>query len=132
MTLRKGRWGTMAVSKHETWETKERLELLEGWCRRGYTEEQISESMGISVVTLYLWKKRSEKIRNALKTGKDVADTQVENALYKNAIEGNITAQIFWLKNRRPDLWRDKVEAAIEGPKSISVKFEDLDKDYAE
>ena len=34
----------------------------------------------------------------------------VENALFKNAIEGNTTAQIFWLKNRRPDKWRDKRE----------------------
>ena len=23
----------------------------------------------------------------------------------------DVTAQIFWLKNRRPDRWRDKVEA---------------------
>ena len=34
----------------------------------------------------------------------------VENALFKNAIEGNVTAQIFWLKNRKPDKWRDKPE----------------------
>ena len=26
------------------------------------------------------------------------------------------TAAIFWLKNRRPDLWRDKVESALTGP----------------
>ena len=32
----------------------------------------------------------------------------MENALYKNAIDGNITAQIFWLKNRKPDKWREK------------------------
>ena len=27
--------------------------------------------------------------------------------LYKNALAGNVTAQIFWLKNRRPAEWRD-------------------------
>ena len=27
--------------------------------------------------------------------------------LYRNALAGNTTAQIFWLKNRRPDRWRD-------------------------
>jgi hypothetical protein len=26
---------------------------------------------------------------------------------YRNALAGNTTAQIFWLKNRRPDRWRD-------------------------
>lgn len=25
------------------------------------------------------------------------------------------TAQIFWLKNRRPDLWRDRKDVAVEG-----------------
>ena len=32
---------------------------------------------------------------------------RVENSLYQNAIAGNVTAEIFWLKNRRPDRWRD-------------------------
>ena len=35
-------------------------------------------------------------------------DYQVENALLSSALDGNTTAQIFWLKNRRPDKWRDK------------------------
>jgi hypothetical protein len=30
-----------------------------------------------------------------------------EESLYRNALAGNTTAQIFWLKNRRPDRWRD-------------------------
>lgn len=33
------------------------------------------------------------------------------------------TAQIFWLKNRKPDVWRDKTEQAIEH--SGQVIFED-------
>ena len=36
---------------------------------------------------------------------------EVENALYKAAINGNVTAMIFFLKNRRPDKWRDRKEA---------------------
>ena len=31
----------------------------------------------------------------------------MEESLYRNALAGNTTAQIFWLKNRRPDRWRD-------------------------
>ena len=38
----------------------------------------------------------------------ELIDFQVENALLSSALEGNTTAQIFWLKNRRPDKWRDK------------------------
>ena len=36
-------------------------------------------------------------------TGK-VVGTQTE---YRNALSGNVAAQCFWLKNRRPSEWRD-------------------------
>ena len=45
-------------------------------------------------------------------------DFEVENALYKSAIGGNVTAQIFWLKNRRKQQWRDKVEYEDSGNKN--------------
>lgn len=32
------------------------------------------------------------------------------------------TAQIFWLKNRRPDIWRDKVEAKMDTNVSATTK----------
>ena len=34
--------------------------------------------------------------------------------MYKSALEGNVTAMIFWLKNRRPDKWRDKQESKVD------------------
>lgn len=36
---------------------------------------------------------------------------------------GETTAQIFWLKNRRPDDWRDKIVTESEGPVSVSVEM---------
>jgi hypothetical protein len=39
--------------------------------------------------------------------GREASDARVEESLYRNALAGNTTAQIFWLKNRRPDRWRD-------------------------
>src|ERR1700733_2891365 len=44
--------------------------------------------------------------------GKDASDDRVERSLYQLAIgwngqPPNTTAAIFWLKNRRPDRWRD-------------------------
>lgn len=126
----------MARGKFEYWLTEDGLTLLEGWARDGLTDEQISHNMGIAAGTLYDWKKRFSKISEALKKGKEVVDIQVENALLKRAlgydyqeerversdkdgvkviqtlkhIPPDTTAQIFWLKNRRSDRWRDKPE----------------------
>lgn len=100
----------MAKGKYQYWLTSEGLTLLEGWARDGLTDEQMAQRMGITAKTLYEWKKQYGKICETLKKGKEVVDYQVENALLSAALEGNTTAQIFWLKNRRPDKWRDKPE----------------------
>lgn len=125
----------MAKGKSEEWRTKEGLTLIGGWARDGLTDEQIAHNMGISRSTLNEWKKKYPDISDTLKKGKDVVDIQVENALLKRAlgykykettkeltksgfmmvtkevikeVVPDTTAQIFWLKNRRPDKWRDK------------------------
>lgn len=98
----------MAKGKYQKWLEPEGLLLLEGWARDGLTEEQIAKNMGVSVKTLFNWKKTYFPILHALKKGKEVVDYEVENALLNSALDGNTTAQIFWLKNRRPDKWRDK------------------------
>lgn len=120
----------MARGKFEYWLTDDGLILLEGWARDGLTDEQIAKNIGINPVTLYDWKKKYPNISKSLKKGKEVVDFEVENALLKKAlgykeietrmtndgelvqiekvIPPDVTAQIFWLKNRRPANWRDK------------------------
>lgn len=127
----------MAKGKYQEWLEPEGLLKIEGWARDGLTDEQIAIKMGIRRETLYAWKKDFPNISNALKRGKEVVDRQVENALLKRAlgyeyeevkekfengicvertitkkeVVADTTAQIFWLKNRKPDEWRDKPEA---------------------
>ena len=102
------------------------------------TDAQIAGNIGIAVQTLYEWVRRFPSLSDALKTGKAPVDQEVENALLKSALgfeyEETVTeiyeqpdgtqrkqtkifkrysppsntAQIFWLKNRRPAKWRDK------------------------
>lgn len=124
------------MAKYSEWLKPEGLLKLEGWARDGLTDKQIAYNIGINVCTLYDWKNNYSDISNALKKGKEVVDRQVENALLKRAlgysyiekrvkkefgevveetlIEKEVvpdtTAQIFWLKNRKPEQWRDKVE----------------------
>ena len=105
----------MAKGVYKEWLEKDNLLLLQGWARDGLTDEQIAHNMGINVATLYRWKNEHSEIRDTLKKTKEVVDREVENALCKKAIEGDTTAMIFWLKNRRPNDWRDKRETALSG-----------------
>lgn len=111
----------MARTTYKDWETDEKIITLEGWARNGLTNEQIASNMSIGITTLWKWRKKSPKIANALKTGKDEADLQVENALYKEALKGNVTAIIFWLKNRKPVEWRDKVQQEITTESAVKL-----------
>ena len=118
----------MAKGKYKEWLEPDGLLLLEGWARDGLTDEQIAHNMGIGARTLYEWKNEYPQIAQTLKKTKEVVDRAVENALYKKAIEGDTTAMIFWLKNRRPLDWRDKRETALSGavdttPREINVNF---------
>lgn len=111
----------MAKTTYKDWEAEEKILLLQGWARNGLTNEQIASNMDIVVSTLWEWRKKSPKISNALKIGKDEADIQVENALYKAALEGNTTAMIFWLKNRRSKEWRDKIQQEIAAESAVKL-----------
>lgn len=112
--------GKIAKGKYREWLEPDKLRLLEGWARDGLTDKQIAHNIGINVATLYRWKNESNDICNSLKKGKEVVDIEVENALLKSALSGNVTAQIFWLKNRRPDKWREKQEV------KVNTEVEDL------
>lgn len=130
----------MAKGKYKEWLDPEGLLKIEGWARDGLVDEQIAQNIGINPATLYDWKKKYPEISKALKKGKEVVDRQVENALLKRALgykyeeiktekteEGkkvtvtvkevvpDTTAQIFWLKNRKPDQWRDKQQIEHSG-----------------
>ncbi len=104
----------MAKGKYEYWLTDDGLTLLEGWAREGLTNEQIAHNMGISLTTLKTYRNVYPSISAALKKGKEVVDFEVENALLQKALNGDTTAQIFWLKNRRPDKWRDKPNVSVD------------------
>ena len=94
----------------------------------GMTDEQISELLGVSVDTIDRAKKDAE-FGGTLKRVKELSDQKVVNALYMRAIgydyeeesatkdgpvmcqkkmHPDVTACIFWLKNRQGEQWRDK------------------------
>lgn len=49
--------------------------------------------------------------RTELQAGYAEANAYVANALFENATRhNNVAAQIFWLKNRAPDQWKDRTD----------------------
>ena len=149
----------MAKSTIAEWEEPDKLLLLEAWARDGLTDEQMAGNMGITTRTLYNWKKKSILIFQSLKTNKELADIEVENALRKKALgfremeqtistrktveyengkrvreitepvvtevekyyPPDTTAQIFWLKNRKPKQWRDKQEQKVDLTEAVKI-----------
>jgi hypothetical protein len=86
--------------------------IAKACARFGAIEEEIADELHINHATLDNWKKKYPEFLGALKAGKEASDDRVENSLYRLAIgwngqPPNTTAAIFWLKNRRPDRWRD-------------------------
>ena len=77
----------------------------------GLAQYQIAAALGVSWDT---WASRRDdpgtQVSEALKRGQEAAIGKVENALYESAIKGNLGAQVFFLKNRASDRWRDKTE----------------------
>lgn len=81
---------------------------------QGATSREIAQRLGVDPSTFWRWQQAYPQLRNAVKQAKDVQDERVVDALRINAVlEGNVTAQIFWLKNRQPELWRDRKETEI-------------------
>lgn len=141
------------MSKYERWLEPDGLLMLEGWARDGLTDEQIAGNCGCACSTLYEWKKKHPEIAEALKKGKAVVDIQVENALLKRALgydyeesriemvtgrDGreivknvtyrkhsppNVTAAIFWLKNRMPEKYRVAPMSEIEDTSEIESEI---------
>lgn len=127
----------VAKGKYHEWLTDEGLLKIEGWARDGLIDKDIAKNIGVTEQTLNVWKKKYPSFFESLKRGKEVVDRQVENALFKRALgykydevtyeDGvetkrvtkevvpDTTAQIFWLKNRKPEVWRDKQSVEISG-----------------
>ena len=127
-------------------------ELAFKYCLLGATNEELARSLDVSVSTIDIWLVAHPEFLGAVKRGREQADAEVANRLYKRALgyehpeddiralNGEIVitptikqyppdtaAAIFWLKNRRSDKWREKVETAPTGadgaPLSLSVTF---------
>jgi hypothetical protein len=78
----------------------------------GIRGRQFKTSLVIFDLTWSALPSKQRLFRGRGHLGKEASDDRVERSLYQLAIgwngqPPNTTAAIFWLKNRRPDRWRD-------------------------
>lgn len=127
----------------------EYVEWAEKFALLGATDKDLASVFEVSLSTIEAWKRDKVEFLNALKRGKMIANANVAAKLYHRAMgyshkavkissspDGkehiteymehyppDTTAAIFWLKNRRPDLWRDKVHQEISVDQTLAERL---------
>lgn len=126
--------------------------LGEGYARQGLTDKEIAKKLGISKSAFYSYQSLFPEFRDAIIRGKAPIDFEAENALLKRAlgyqyeeahteirkvgekeyklvrkvtkhVPPDVTALIFWLKNRMKDRWKDKQEFGFDEDITINVNL---------
>jgi transcriptional regulator with XRE-family HTH domain len=120
-------------SKVDNYEKKKKIISL--MYQRGFIDEEVAQVLDVTRRTIENWKKKDKEFFHTLTQGKAVSDNKVEVALFERAVGYNhedvdirvvdhqivktpltkyyppdTTACIFWLKNRKPEEWKDKSE----------------------
>jgi hypothetical protein len=117
----------------------------------GKTNDEIAAALEVTSETLNQWRKQFPEFSDAIKKNKDQADSVIVASLYERAkgyeyteisvkddpekgritttttkhVSPDVTAQIFWLKNRQSKDWRDKHD--IEHTGNIVMHFDKED-----
>lgn len=105
-------------------------------CKKGFTDKDLADFFGVDESTITRWKQSHDEFCTSIKGAKKYSDDKIVESLYNRAlgytiteereeysetngkktvkvtkqVAGDTTAQIFWLKNRQPQDWRDKQE----------------------
>jgi hypothetical protein len=140
-------------SRYYEMEIEDKLDAIRGWAMSGSTDKDIYNMLEISHETFYRWKREHPAFRDALKKGKDIANGELQNSAYKQAmgyyvtvtepmkvkrgqdheviemvtyekfIPANNTMNIFMLKNRMPEVYKDKQHMDHSG--GVNINFVD-------
>lgn len=90
--------------------------------RGGADMSLAAKAAGVSRRVLFDWQAKHSEFAEQLEEAKAVADDIVEKRLF-DMTSDNVTACIFWLKNRRRKSWRDRYdETTANAPSSIKLK----------
>ena len=122
------------MGKYETL-IRPQLDRLGKSLENGLTCSELARELGISLSSLNRYRKKYPEFGQLFSDAADSACDQVEAALLKRAtgyenpegkeIPPDVRAAMFWLKNRRPESWKDSRETTISGPLKIEFTQEE-------
>ena len=115
---------------------QEMIEQVKDLALLGLTDKQMAGVLGITEETFNVWKRTKKDFSESIREGKDLADAKVAKALFKRAqgyvvtedrmdkngevvtlereLPPDTQAASLWLRNRKPEIWRDKQEISQE------------------
>lgn len=130
------RKGICTVGKFETTVVPE-FDRIRKKLEEGATAGELAAMLNISVSTLNRYRRQHPEFRRLFEEAGAAADDLVEAALLRRAtgyengdgkeIPPDVRAAVFWLKNRRPESWKDRRELKVSDP--VTVTFEPEEKD---
>ena len=90
----------------------------------------IARRLGVSRGTIHNRINESPTLRTAIDDAHEALVDNVESALYREVLNGNVTAMIFWLKTqgkRRGWVERTEIAGVDGGPMVINMTWGDVD-----
>jgi len=125
---------SLDLKKKEFSELKEKREIktaldkgLEN-CARKVEQALYQRAVGFEYEETVTSEKPEAKTAHSNKTASEVGSAKSSSKLTLKTVIPDVTACIFWLKNRLPDKWRDPKEIQSDGKKTI----QDLVEEYEE
>ena len=95
--------------------SKDTLDKIIQYGAEGLTIGQTARMLGVSRSSLDRRRKEFDEIEEAIKKGQAKGISNISNALYNSAMDGNVTAQIFYLKTRGEEgQWSEKNEQNLQ------------------
>ena len=112
-----------------------RLDEIGKLLKQGMSTGELASSLGISVSTLRRYRRSEPELAALFEEVRSKEDDLVEAALLKRAtgyenadgkeIPPDVRAAVFWLKNRRPQEWKDRRELSLDQPLEIRFSREE-------